>query len=113
MFRENKQSNISENDVSEKYKKMSSYFGILKWISLIILVVYILVSVSLHGEDLSFDSIRYIVRYIKDDPLTLVSDGDFFEFDYESSNKVYIVGNDFAVIGKQSITTKSALFPCA
>ncbi len=103
MFRENKQSNISENDVSEKYKKMSSYFGILKWISLIIIVIYILVSVSLHGEELSFDSIRYIVRYMKDDPLTLVSDGDVYEFDYESSNKAYILGNDFAVIGKQSI----------
>ncbi len=104
MFRENKQNSVSEDDVSEKYKKMSSRFAVLKWISLIILVTYVLISVSINGDKLSFDSIRYIAKYMKDDPLSLVSDGDTFVFDYESANNAYIIGTDFAIIGKEMVT---------
>ena len=103
IFREKKKSNTEEN-ISDRYSKLALRCSILKWISLITLVAFVLVSVWLHGDDLSFESIRYIVRYVKDDPITLIGDGDSFCFDYDSSNKVYLLGNDFAIVGKNNIS---------
>lgn len=103
IFRDNKKKEYTESDVSEKYRKLSTRCAVLKWISLIILVIYVIVSVSLHGDELSFDSIRYVVRYMKDEPISFVSSGDSISFDYDSMNTAYLIGDDFAVVGSDGI----------
>lgn len=104
IFRDKKKKEKAESDASEKYRILSTRFAVLKWISLTALVIYVIVSVSLHGDELSFDSIRYIVRSMKDDPSSLVSNGDVIAFDYDSKNKAYTIGDDFAIVGIDGVT---------
>ncbi len=104
IFRDSKKKEYTENDISEKYTKFSTRCAVLKWLSLTVLVVYVIMSVSMHGDELSLDSIRYIVRYMKDSPVSLVSNGDSINFDYDVLNKAYVIGDDFAVVGKNNIT---------
>ncbi len=103
IFRDNKKRDFSENDISEHYMKLSVRCAVLKWLSLTILAVFVIFSVKNHGDELSFDSIRYIVKYMKDEPSSLVSNGDSISYDYDSQNKVYLIGDDFAVVGSQGI----------
>ncbi len=104
IFRDNKKKEYSETDAVEHYRRMSIRCSVLKWLSLIVLVVFVVVSVSMNGDALSFDSIRYIVRYMVDEPVTLVSSGDKVSYDYNSHNNVYLIGDDFAIIGSDGIS---------
>ncbi len=103
IFRDNKKRDFSENDISEHYMKLSVRCAVLKWLSLTILAVFVIFSVKNHGDELSFDSIRYIVKYMKDEPSSLISSGDSISYDYDSKNEIYLIGDDFAVVGSDGI----------
>lgn len=104
IFRDHKNKEYTENDISEHYKKMSIRCAALKWISLTILIAFVIISVSKRGDDLSLDNVRYIIRYFNDKPASLVNTGDGVNYDYGAENQAYIIGDDFAIVGKDGIT---------
>ena len=103
IFRNKKNKEYTENDISEHYKKLSSRCAVLKWLSLTALIVFVIVSVSQRGDDLSLDNVRYIIRHFGEKQASLVETGDGVAYDYDDKNQAYVIGDDFAIVGNSGI----------
>ena len=87
IFRNKKTKEYTENDISEHYKKLSSRCAVLKWLSLTALIVFVIVSVSQRGDDLSLDNVRYIIRHFGEKQASLVETGDGVVYEYDDKNE--------------------------
>ncbi|MBR5011209.1 MAG: hypothetical protein IKY12_01485, partial [Clostridia bacterium] len=97
----------SEGDtrhINEYYISVSRYYKLAKFITLLILVLFVLLMVSVFRDDITSENFRYMLKNLDMQTDSVVESYSTVEFESPSETEVSLFGSNLAVCTKNKLT---------
>ncbi len=90
--------------VEKHYLKLASRTALLRYILLIFLIVFAVYSFSFHGDDITMENFRYMLKFINLGDEAETPEGSVLTFDASDGNRGMIFKGDLCVLNESGVT---------
>ncbi len=103
-FRDKRKKNKETPTVNDHYTKLARKSALVRYICIVLVVVFAVYSLSFHSDEISMENFRYMLKFINlgeeaDAPL-----GTYIEFDGSTGNRGLIFKGDLAILDESGLT---------
>jgi len=90
---------------SDSYsEKKAEKFRLYKWISLALLVLFLLGGLIFFESDITMENLRYLIKYLDFSGIGSYSEDVVIHYNADSSNRFYVFRGDMARVNERTIT---------
>lgn len=89
--------------VEKYYLKLATRTAILKYILLVFLIVFAVYSFSFHGDDITIENFRYMLKFINLGDEAETPEGSILTFDASDGNRGMIFKGDLCVLNESGV----------